>query len=275
MIVDADCHISPTPEGGTSITVEELLRRMDRAGVDKALTWLHRPYRREIDGANAYVFYASKRYPERILGFGWADPNLGMEKAVLTVRQCIEEYGFYGVKLNGAENEFFIDDPKLAFPVIEEIAAHGSRLALYVGPGAPERTHPFRVAKIAAHFPDLPILIVHMGGDGPADLSNILIDVAQQHPNLTLVGSDIRDIPLLKAIGALGASRVCFGSNTPFTLMHVEMARYRALLDGEIDDDDKRLIMGGNITRLLGVSASPQKQAAAAGRGREMSRAGR
>ena len=40
MIIDADCHITPHPEG---ITTEELLRRMDRAGVDKALTWLRPP----------------------------------------------------------------------------------------------------------------------------------------------------------------------------------------------------------------------------------------
>ncbi len=273
MIVDADCHISPTPEGGTSITVEELLRRMDRSGVDKALTWLQRPYRREIDGANAYVYYAAKRYPDRIVGFGWADPNLGVEKAVITVRQCVDEYGLYGIKLNGAQNDFFIDDPKLALPVIEEIAARGSRLALYVGPDATEKTHPFRVAKIAAQFPDLSILVVHMGGDGPADLSNAFIEIAVEHPNLTLIGSDVRDLPLLKAVHALGASRVCFGSDTPFTLMHVEIARYQALLDGEVNEDEKRLIMGGNIARLLGISATSQKQAA--GRGREMSRAGR
>jgi hypothetical protein len=53
MIIDADCHISPTPEGGVSIGIEELIRRMDRAGVERALTWLQPPYRREIDEGNA------------------------------------------------------------------------------------------------------------------------------------------------------------------------------------------------------------------------------
>ena len=36
MIIDADVHLSPTPERGISIKVDELLRRMDRAGVEKA-----------------------------------------------------------------------------------------------------------------------------------------------------------------------------------------------------------------------------------------------
>ena len=31
MIIDADCHISPILEGGNSIKIDELLRRMDKA----------------------------------------------------------------------------------------------------------------------------------------------------------------------------------------------------------------------------------------------------
>ncbi len=35
MLIDADVHISPTPQGGNSIGIEELLRRMDRCGVER------------------------------------------------------------------------------------------------------------------------------------------------------------------------------------------------------------------------------------------------
>jgi len=253
MIIDADCHVSPTPEGGVSIDIEELLRRMDRSGVAKALTWLQPPYRREIDEANAYVYEAARRRPDRILGFGWVDPNLGVERAIAAARRCIEEYGFYGVKLNGAQNSFYIDDPKLSLPVIDEVARLGSRLAFHVGADAFEQTHPFRVAKIAAKYPDLPILAVHMGGVGHADLTNAMIEFAQQRPNITLIGSGVREVAVLKAIRMVGASRVCFGSDAPFSLMHVEVAKYHALLDGEVTPQEKGLIMGGNIARLFGL----------------------
>ena len=253
MIIDADCHVSPTPEGGVSIDTDELLRRMDRSGVAKALTWLQPPYLREIDEANAYVYAAMKRHPDRILGFGWADPNLGVERAVAAARRCIQEYGFYGVKLNGAQNSFYIDDPRLSMPIIDEVARQESRLALHVGADAFERTHPFRVAKIAAAYPDLPILAVHMGGVGHADLTDAMVGFAQQHPGITLVGSGVREVAVLKAIRAVGASRVCFGSDTPFSLMHVEVAKYQALLDGEATPDERDLVMGGNIARLLGL----------------------
>jgi predicted TIM-barrel fold metal-dependent hydrolase len=253
MIIDADCHISPTVEGGNSISSDELLRRMDRSHVDKAVTWLQPPYVREIDRANEYVYKTVKKHPDRILGFGWADPNLGVEKAKETVRKCVDDYGFFGVKLNGAQNDYYIDDPVLSIPVIEEIAKTGKILAFHVGADAYERTHPFRVGKIAKRFPQLQILMVHMGGAAFADLSNAAIEIAQEHPNTTLIGSAIRSIPILRAIKTLGASRVCFGSDTPFELMHVEVAKYHALLDGEITPEEKQLVMAGNIIRLFGL----------------------
>jgi hypothetical protein len=251
MIIDADVHISPTPEGGNSIGIDELLRRMDRAGVDKALTWLQPPYMRETNKGNAYVYQATRQHPDRILGFGWVDPNLGVQKAKDTVKKCTDEYGFHGVKLNGAQNSFYIDDPTLSIPVIAEIAKTGKLLAFHVGADAYERTHPFRVGKIAAEFPQVQILMVHMGGAGLPDLSNAAIEIAHQHPNLTLIGSAVRATAVLKAVKALGSTRVCFGSDTPFGLMHVEVAKYEALLDGEVSAEERYNVIGGNMIRLL------------------------
>jgi predicted TIM-barrel fold metal-dependent hydrolase len=253
MIIDADTHVSPTGEDGFALEIDELIGRMDRAGVDKALTWLRPPYMRGIDASNAYVYEATQRYPDRVLGFGWANPRLGVEEAKDTVKKCIYEYGFYGVKLNGAQDSYYIDHPTLSLPVIEEIAKTGKLLAFHVGTDAYEQTHPFRVAKIARQFPELQILVVHMGGVAFADLSSAAIEFAQECPNLTLVGSEVRHTAVLRAIKALGTKRVCFGSDTPFALMHVELAAYNALLDGEVSEEGKRDVMAGNIARLIGL----------------------
>jgi predicted TIM-barrel fold metal-dependent hydrolase len=251
VIIDADTHISPTGEDAMAITIEELVKRLDRAGVDKALTWLRPPYMREIDDSNAYVYEATQRYPDRILGFGWADPHLGLEDSKETIRRCIDDYGFHGVKLNGAQNSYYIDDPKLSLPLVEEIAKTSKLLAFHVGTDAYETTHPFRVAKVARMFPELRILMVHMGGVAHHDLSNAAIEIARECPNLFLVGSGVRSRAILKAIKTLGADRVCFGSDTPFELTHVEVAKYHALLDGEVTAQEKQLIMAGNIARLV------------------------
>jgi len=255
MIIDGDVHISPFSTGGNSIKVEQLIASMDRAGVDKAITWLQPPYTRDIKESNRYVYESSKRYDKRLLGFGWADPNLGQGDARDRIRESFEEFGFYGVKFNGAQNEFYIDDPKL-MPLYEDVAKHGKMLAFHIGGDSPEHTHPFRLAKIAKAFPETNIFMVHMGGAHFHDFGNAAIEFAEDCPNLTIIGSVIRSHPLLKAIQKLGANRVCFGSDTPFEFMHVEVARYQALLENEVSDGEKKLIMGGNIAKLFGLVGS-------------------
>jgi predicted TIM-barrel fold metal-dependent hydrolase len=205
------------------------------------------------DEANAYVHEAAQAHPDRILPFGWVDPHLGIDAGRETIRRCVEDYGFHGVKMNGAQNEFFIDDPELSLPLIEAIAETGKLLAFHVGADAFEKTHPFRVAKVARMFPDLTILIAHMGGVGHKDISAAAIEFAAECPNLMLIGSAVRTGAILKAVRELGPERVCFGSDTPFELMHVERARYEAMLDGVLDADGQALVMGGNLLRTLAI----------------------
>ena len=251
-VVDADCHISPTPQGGNSISFEELLRRMDRAGVDKALTWLQPPYERgQVTEGNAYVAEATRAHPDRILGFGWADPHLGLDRALAETKRCLYDYGFPGVKINGAQNEFIIDDDRTVMPVIEEIAKANGILALHIGGDSPERTHPWRAANIARRYPDLPILIIHIGGAAFHDLSRASIEIAREHPTMTLIGSAVRAPSILTAVKTLGPERVCFGSDTPFEFMHVEVAKYHALLDDHLGSKPMADVMGGNILRVL------------------------
>jgi predicted TIM-barrel fold metal-dependent hydrolase len=252
MIIDADCHITPV-QGGVNIQAGELLRRMDYAGVDKALTWLQPAYFPDVEAGNALVYEATQKYPDRILGFGWADPHFGLDAARDQVKRCIEEYGFFGIKLNGAQNWFYIDSQDMALPLIEEIAKTGAILAFHIGTDAYEATHPYRLAKIARWFPETQILCVHMGGVAFHDLSDAAIEAAQECPNITLIGSGVRAVNILKAIKKLGAERVCFGSDTPFAMMHVELAMYEALMKDEVNQTDQDLILGGNIERLFNL----------------------
>jgi predicted TIM-barrel fold metal-dependent hydrolase len=253
MIIDGDIHISPHP-GADRIGVDEALRRMDRAGVDKAICWQQPHYTiPEVEQSNAYIYQAMQQHPDRIFGFGWANPHLGIDKAKETVRRCLDEYGMYGIKLNGAQNYYNIDDPELALPLIKEVAKAGKPLAFHIGADAFERTHPFRVANVARQFPELQILLVHMGGAAVPDMSGSVIEFAGQYPNMHLIGSCIYATRVWKAIQTLGPMRVSYGSDTPFFFTHVEVAKYNAMLDGEVSAEDKHNIMAGNLIRVLGL----------------------
>ena len=79
MIIDADVHLSPLREYETNMNAEMLMESMEEAGVDKALCWVHRPYIRSIlPEVQRYLYESSKRYPGKILGFGWVRTMPGM-----------------------------------------------------------------------------------------------------------------------------------------------------------------------------------------------------
>jgi predicted TIM-barrel fold metal-dependent hydrolase len=253
MIIDADCHISSHKWDALALTADDLIAEMDRSGVDRALVWLKPPYNKEIAPENRAVYDATRRYPDRLIGFGWANPRLGQAATTATIKRCFEEYGFAGIKFNGAQDDYVIDDP-LILPFIEQAAAYGRPLAFHIGADFYENTHPYRLGRLAGLFPETPFVMVHMGGAGIPALSRAATETARQHPNITLIGSAIDERPILAALQALGPARLCFGSDMPFGLMHVQLAKYQALLRDH-DAAARRQILGGNLARLIGIAA--------------------
>jgi uncharacterized protein len=252
MIIDADCHISSHKFDGLAMTASELLERMDRAGVDKALVWLKPPYNKDIAPENEAVSQAMRRYPDQLLGFGWVNPRLGRQAASDTIRRCFETFGFYGIKFNGAQDDYVIDDETI-LPYIETAAAYRKPIAFHIGADSYENTHPYRLGRIAARFPETPFLMVHMGGAGIPSLDRSALETAKAHPNITLIGSAIHELAILKAIETLDAERLCFGSDSPFRLIHVQVAMYQAMLRDH-SEEERAKIMGGNLARLLNLN---------------------
>ncbi len=253
MIIDADTHLTPLREYGVDTNADELVAMMDKAGVDKALSWARRPYDRcKLKDVIKYIYESTKKYPDRIIGYGWVDPMMGAEYAMDTLKLCIEEYGFRGVKFNGCQNEHFSDDEKMVMPLIDYLARNGASVAFHTGGDAPDQTSPYRIGKIAKMYPDLKILMVHIGCGGASyDLSRQAIDVAKECPNVYFVGSDIRTGSLLNFVKQIGTDRLCFGSDAPFEHMKVEVNRYKTLFEEELPKKAYEDVMSGNILRFL------------------------
>ena len=249
MILDADCHISSQKFDSSALLAAELVDEMDRNGVDKALIWLRPTYRKEIDAENRAVYEAVRQYPERFLGFGWVNPRLGKEHALRTLHTCLAEYDLRGVKFNGAQDDYVIDDSTV-LELIAAAVAYGKPVAFHIGADFYENTHPYRLGNIAAQFPQAQFLMVHMGGAGTPSLHRAAIETAQKYPNITLIASAINEGPILSAIRSLGAQRVSFGSDMPFGMQHVRLAMLQALLR-DLPPADRDAVLGGNMARLL------------------------
>jgi predicted TIM-barrel fold metal-dependent hydrolase len=253
MIIDADCHLSSHKWDGLAILASELVDLLDRAGVDRALIWLKPPYDKNIEPENRAVYDANKAFPGRFIPFGWTNPRLGRERAGAAIRQCLEEYGFYGIKFNGAQDDYVIDDDRLALPLIEQAAKYGKPIAFHIGADFYENTHPYRLRRIAQLFPENRFIMIHMGGAGLPPLERAAIEVLQACPNVIAIGSAINEMSILRALQQAGPERVCFGSDTPFGLMHVRLAMVKALMR-DFSPADQAKVLGENIARFVGIS---------------------
>jgi predicted TIM-barrel fold metal-dependent hydrolase len=248
MIFDADTHMSPYRNFDKSIDVAQWAELIDKAGVDKALCWLLPQGVDNVSESNRYLYKNSKNY-HKMLPFGWANVREGLDKAIFDVCQCIEEFGFAGVKLNGAQNMYKIDCPE-AMKVAEKIAELNGVIAFHIGVDEPDFTNPRRAANVAKAFPEMPIIMVHMGGAGSPDCSELVIEVAKENPNMILVGSAIEASKVGNAIRALGSNRVMFGSDIPFADLNECISNYHDMLSA-FDENTTQDVFWNNAARIF------------------------
>lgn len=147
---------------------EGLIRHLEEAGFDKAmvLALADRDMSTEqADAHNEYVADQVKRSAGKLFAFCCVKPD--DPKAVYKVRKYIEEYGFVGLKVHPLMQEIRMNDERL-FPLYEIMQQYrlpvlfhvsGMNIAGYRDLFA----DPLDVDDVANNYPDLPIIMAHMG----------------------------------------------------------------------------------------------------------------
>ena len=250
IVIDGDVHISSESDiNQNKITSEEILNITEENQVDIALPSPKLSYTRQVKEDNKAIADAQNKYPNKIIGVGGINPRLGIEDSLEELNICIKKYKFKAIKFNGARDDYYIDDKKITYPFFEEIASRNLILVLHSGADEPDKTHPWRVARIAKDFPNLKIQMNHLGGVRKPGLYEAAIEAATKHDNIFLVGSEADPKAIIKAIDVLGAERVAYGSDAPFVLMNVALAIYETILK-KYSSSEKELVMGLNLKRV-------------------------
>jgi predicted TIM-barrel fold metal-dependent hydrolase len=273
---------------GRPVTGDELLREMDQAGVDMALSWQNpavtrygsdiKENFRSLEAANRYISRFSGEHPTRIIPAGWTDPKaLGVAGAIDLVRLCVEEFGFPVVKMNPAQNRYRIDSREVT-EVLDAIVALGAVPAFHFGSDS-EFTPADGLEAIAARHPEHPVIAVHMGGGGghyvEADPLYIAArELGLKRPNIFYILSAKRDTHIESALityllaGEPFSRNIAVGSDIPYGRITWNFGGYRglfaALKDSERHNDARvrnhpglftdaavQNFMGGNLADLI------------------------
>jgi hypothetical protein len=249
VVIDGHTHFAGPGKGFPPNTVEDLLANMDGNGIDTIVTCA--PYSsigkdRTYDDANRFLAESMSKAPERIIGFLRVNPHL-QENALRSIEEGVKNQGFKGVKFHPRNEAFAINSEELAFPIAE--LASKLKVPILIHTGEPDTygfAQPTLVGDLADSFPDLTLIIGHMG----KRLYEDAICVARWFENIILETSFRSHRDIARAVKRVGADRVVYGSDMPFGVPEIEMMKVRL---ADITPEEKDLVLGDSIARTLGL----------------------
>lgn len=232
MIVDAHAHvgkgIARTENSQFDIPAEWLINQMDKCNVSKAI--IFPVYHPIFKHGNEEVAQATKRYPDRFIGFAGIQMNC-LKHGLEDIKYGLDILGLKGV----GELKPMNLSPNILLPILQALE---ERRAV-----ANFHTNVRLVDYIAKRFPNLTVILAHMGENNP-----LSITVAKERPNVFLDTSTVNLNLILQAIRKVGAGKIVFGSDAPFIYPSAELKKISVL---PIRDEEKRLILSENIIRLI------------------------
>jgi predicted TIM-barrel fold metal-dependent hydrolase len=244
MIIDGHVHIGTSVFFHMQADADFLVRLADELGFEKLfVTDLNALFYDMREGNDALAREIS-RHPDRLIGYvSVPTPRLG-QRGVQEVHRCYEKYGFRGMKIY-SHPEASIAEPGTA--VLLEAAAEYDMPIL-------AHTTPDECDYLMTQVPQARLLMAHMGGHPYAygDWHRAVM-VAKKHPNLLIdtASSQIDNGMLEHAVAELGPEKILFGTDMPLLDPHTQLAK---VTGANISAEAKRLILGGNVARLLGLN---------------------
>lgn len=236
LIVDANTVFGAYPKRKTDVSLKSLLRTMDLNGIEKALTVSLKGAFYNYEEGNDETLKACDA-DKRLIPLAAVDPRrfLGGRGEV----ENLVRRGFKGIRLFKDIQGYPLDYS----PVIEIVESmEGLGVPLLVP--CNEYGHITLLSRLTAEK-DYPVIVL---GCTYSLLSEFIVS-ARRNRNLhvetrLLASSDAIEILVEK----VGASRLIFGSGI---LLEYFQASYRMVESAKIREEDRDLILGGNILRII------------------------
>ena len=245
MLIDIHTHIYPDKiarkaadsvrdfydlEGSLQMdgTVDMLLKRGAEAGISHFVVLPVSNGPTHVRSINNFILEQTKTH-DNFIGFGTvhaAMDSIGDEV------DWILSAGLKGIKMHPDSQRFNIDDERL-FPVYDAIRGRIPVL-LHMGDQRYDFSHPARLRKVLAQFPDLKVIAAHFGGYS-------MFETARENLEDTDCVFDISSAMMFMQpgeaegyINRYGAERMAYGTDYPLWDPVTEVQRFRRLkLTGE------------------------------------------
>lgn len=239
MVIDFHCHVGTGEElqapWTTRASLELYLERAEDAGID--MTVVFAITSDDYERANAEVAEIVANYHGKLIGFARVHPKRDAGKIERMLKRAVEDYGFKGIKVHGAE----------ALPTREVCkVASDMRLPILVDLVGRIEVLPL----IATEFKDVPFVAAHLGSfSDDWRVMQLMPYLLSAYPNIYADTSGVRFFDYIRmAVEQAGPTKLLFGSDGPLLHPGVELHKVKLL---RLPPEDEALILGGNAQRLL------------------------
>lgn len=266
--IDAHIHILPdavheaNPDSEDAWVQADLhgyFAMMDKLGIEQALIMpLNDPWLMSmeftIDAVHRNLAEMKARYPGKFYAFADIDPRNTPLESFAAIRKAIEEYHLDGIKLH-PNNSGIPLDSEYYDPILAYAQKHRIPVAIHSYPNSPEDPGAVsRVLHLLKRFPELTVIVCHMGGYQWEQLlsTNTYVDFSAILPDY------VRSYGIEKTRSILqqfGADRLIFATDYPDSRILPPEEIYSEYFDilnqMEFSEPEAEKIAHGNISKLL------------------------
>ncbi|MCS7252801.1 MAG: amidohydrolase family protein [Armatimonadota bacterium] len=239
MVIDFHCHVGTGEElqapWTTRATLELYLERAEQAGIE--MTVVFAITSNDYERANGEVAEIVANHPGRLIGFARVHAKRDAGKIEHMLRRAVEDYGFKGVKVHGAEamptRELCKVASEMRLPVLVDIVGRVEVLPL-----------------LATEFKDVPFVVAHLGSfSDDWRVMQFMPQLLSRYPNIYADTSGVRFFDYIReAVEQAGPKKLLFGSDGPLLHPGIELHKVKLL---NLPPEDEALILGGNAHRLI------------------------
>lgn len=237
--------LSGTPEE----RIDQLLEFADRMGIERLIVFMGYPFMQdptseEVRRQNDQVLRAVEHSQGRALGFVYLNPK-HTEASLKELDRCVRDGPMVGIKLwvalrchDARLDPIVRRAVELKIPVLQHTW-------LKVTGNLPGESTPADLALLARRHLQAQFIAAHVGGQWERGIRALR---STENVTAEICGSDPTAGMVEMAVRELGAERVMYGSDFPGRSFASQLAK---VYGAEIPEEDKRLILSGNIRRML------------------------
>ena len=266
--IDAHVHILPdcvheaNPDSEDVWVYADLHKyqaMMDELGIEKAVIMpLNDPWLMSmeftIDAVHKNLYEMKKRYPGKFYAFADIDTRNTSAESVDAICKAILEYGLDGIKIH--PNNTGLDlDSDYNQTIFAYAQKHGIPVAIHSYPNSPDdRSAVHRIIKVLEKYPELTVIISHMGAHQWEQLlpTRAYVDISAILPDYVRTYGISKTNAILQKFGA---DRLIFATDYPDSRILEPGQVYGSYFDDlsqmDFTWEDAEKIAYGNIERIL------------------------